>query len=378
MAHEMITTKEKNSVIIKASKINIICNASLAVFEMMLALGTGSSILFSAAMSTIEKCIVAVVSIIGITYSMRKPDRTHPHGYTRARYLAEIVSAEIIILAAFGMIAETLELIEHTSENMGMQEEYSTFTFIILFASFAINLYLGIHEYTEGKHLGIRMLKAASHETFGGAAVDGFALLVTIIEADNIAMVQLFFGVAVTLYMLYGSVKLLFFAARDVIGQTLDEKTVSEFVNRILSIDGCNFVYDIRIVRIGEEELMGSASVEVDEDLSIRDIYIVKRKISEMAKEEFNIDFKVFISTSIEKTEEEFEIHDFIIDLARKIDGFAHLYGFYPDLEHNRVYFHVEMTYDTDESAISDELTKSLGEHFPDLKFHITYSYIMR
>lgn len=85
---------------------SIIGNTVLALFKLVVGVGTGSVAMTANAAHTASDIITSIVVIIGLKVSSKGPDRRHPHGHGRVEYLAGLAVAVALMGVGAGFIAE--------------------------------------------------------------------------------------------------------------------------------------------------------------------------------------------------------------------------------------------------------------------------------
>ena len=95
-----------------ASKItytNLICNAFLSVFKILVGIISHSQALISDAINSISDVFSAFVVIIGVKLSGKKSDKTHPYGHERFECVAAIILAIFLLVTGLFIGHNALE-----------------------------------------------------------------------------------------------------------------------------------------------------------------------------------------------------------------------------------------------------------------------------
>ena len=101
----------RNQKIVKISLLGILVNALLVIFKMIIGIITSSIAIVLDAINNLTDALSAIITIVGIKLSSKKPDREHPYGHGRIEYLAAITVAVIVLFVGLSFLKESIEKI---------------------------------------------------------------------------------------------------------------------------------------------------------------------------------------------------------------------------------------------------------------------------
>ncbi len=88
---------------IKVSKISIISNIALSIFKLISGIVANSSAMISDAVHSLSDVVSTIIVIIGVKFSNKKSDKSHPYGHERFECVASIILSVILIITGVGI-----------------------------------------------------------------------------------------------------------------------------------------------------------------------------------------------------------------------------------------------------------------------------------
>ena len=95
----------------QVSVITIIVNIVLSVFKLIAGIAAHSSAMISDAIHSASDVFSTIVVMIGVKFSLKKPDKEHPYGHERLECMAAIVLAMVLFITGLGIGADALKTI---------------------------------------------------------------------------------------------------------------------------------------------------------------------------------------------------------------------------------------------------------------------------
>ena len=95
----------------QVSVITIIVNIVLSVFKLIAGIVANSSAMISDAIHSASDVFSTIVVMIGVKFSLKKPDKEHPYGHERLECMAAIVLAMVLFITGLGIGADALKTI---------------------------------------------------------------------------------------------------------------------------------------------------------------------------------------------------------------------------------------------------------------------------
>ena len=138
----MINNKEKNKnrekIVIKTSVINIILNLFIASVKGIIGFFTNSIAITSDAINSLVDSLSGIITILGIKYASKLPDKKHPYGYGKIEHMSEFLVSSIILYAGITECIESIKKIIHPDH-----VHYDNFIIVILITAIIIKYILG-------------------------------------------------------------------------------------------------------------------------------------------------------------------------------------------------------------------------------------------
>ena len=130
--------------------------------------------------------------------------------------------------------------------------------------------------------------------------------------------------------------------------------------------------YDLIVNNYGPERAIGSIHIEVDDDMTAKDIHSLSRQISEEIYLKFNVIMTVGIYASNTSNEETKEIRVYLSNLVKEYQDIKQLHGFYVDKERMLISFDIILDYKCPHvEQIKNELYEKMRDKFPLYNVHI-------
>ena len=133
-----MSSETRNKKIIKTSIIGIIANFILAIFKVVVGFLSGSIAIILDAVNNLSDTLSSIVTIAGVKFANRAPDKNHPLGHGRFEYLGAAIIATVISYIGFTAIFESIGKIINPNE-----VNYTFITFLVVSVSVIIKILLG-------------------------------------------------------------------------------------------------------------------------------------------------------------------------------------------------------------------------------------------
>ena len=128
-------------------------------------------------------------------------------------------------------------------------------------------------------------------------------------------------------------------------------------------------MYDLTLHNYGPNKIIGTLHIEVNDDMSARDIHRLTRRIVLSCYEKFGIILTVGIYASNDNFN---DMHMFIDKICKKYKSIIEVHGFYVDEDINSVSFDVIFDFnEKDTDNIVKEISAELMEKYPKYNYSI-------
>ena len=318
----------RNREIIRTSITGIAGNLLLAVFKLIAGTAANSVSIITDAVNNIADGMSSLVTIIGTRLSEKEPDKDHPFGYGRIEYLASLIIGLLITYAGFDALRSSVLRILHPEP-----VDYSPAALIVVGAGVLVKVLIGFYTKSQGEKLSSQPLVAsgidALNDSLGSAAI----FLAAIIYLMSGAAIEAWVGVAISLLIMKNGIVTLRETASGILGEAADVKLAAAVRNSINSFPEVEGVYDIAIHSYGTERLVGSAHIEVSDQLTVAWIDNLQRAIIRKVKEDTGVEMMgVSIYAINTRSETTIAVREAVREIVHNTEGGKEMHGFYIDL----------------------------------------------
>ena len=181
-----------------------------------------------------------------------------------------------------------------------------------------------------------------------------------------------YIGIAIGLFIIKTAIDVFRESASKMIGERTDKEFVDNMTADILAVEGVYGVYDLIINNYGIDRNIASVHVEVDDDMTAKDIQRLERTISYLCFDKYQTIMTVGVYAKHEETEESRRVKAVIDDVVKGFPEVIQVHGFYIDEETATVNFDVIISLDSkDERGIYKSVHDKLHELLPEYHIHI-------
>ena len=158
----------------------------------------------------------------------------------------------------------------------------------------------------------------------------------------------------------------------SIIGERADSELTKKLKNRVNEIEEVQGVYDITLHNYGPSQIIGSIHIQVDDNMTAKEIHKLTRKIQMMIYNELGIVLTIGIYASNNSEEKHEEIKSEIVKITHKHKEILQMHGFYVDEENKTISFDLIIDFDAeDKEKIKNEVLKQIKEKYPEYNYFI-------
>ena len=359
--------QDRSKKIIQTSMVGIFANLGLVVIKAIVGLFAMSVAIIMDAINNLSDALSSVITIVGTKLAQKKPDEKHPYGHGRVEYLTSLIISVIIIIAGSAAIVESIIAI---IENKLPQ--FEIWSVILIAIAVLVKIAISFFFRYRGKKLNSDALKGSGID----ALFDAFlslgtliAILVALIWQVNI---EGYIGAIIGLFMIKSGIDVLRGSLSSIIGERTSKETSEAIKKLVCSNPEVKGAYDLIVNNYGPDRGIGSIHIEVDDNLTAKEIHPLTRKIATQVYMEFGIIMTIGIYASNSSDKEIIKIRDAIKKEVLSHPTIKQMHGFYVDQEVKTISFDVIVDFkDKDSSKTIKEIHDDLVEQFPDYTFYI-------
>jgi cation diffusion facilitator family transporter len=278
--------------------------------------------------------VSSVIALFTDMLARKAPDAGHPHGYGRIEYIAAFVVAEMILIAGWELLQESV--------NRVITPEHPTLTMTglaVMCASVLIKSVLCWVQTSTGKKWDNEILIAAGTE----ARIDIIQTIAAII-CPMLAMktgmnFDAWAGVAVSLLLIRNAVIILRSAVNSLLG-TRGDTELSRRIYELLKEDpSVKDAYDLVMHSYGPLNQQGSVKIVIPDTMEVKELNKLEYSLEKKIRRETGITLLFSERPGAQEDEETFRIKKLCTEAAVSEPGTKEIRGFYYDRIRNEVRF---------------------------------------
>ena len=374
ITHET-TIANRQKIIIRASIVGIVGNFLLAAFKAAVGLFTNSIAIILDAVNNFSDMLSSIVTIVGIRLANKAPDRRHPMGHGRYEYLSTAIIAVIIIYIGVTAIQESINKIINPGD-----VSYNTLALIIVTAAVFVKIFIGLYYRKVGKQVDSDSLTASGTDALFDSVVS-FATLIS-------AALYLIFGLKTEAYLailisaliIRSGAKMLRDVFSVIVGERIDPELSKKIKASIREVDGVHGAFDLMIHDYGTNMVFCSVNIEVEENLTAREIDDISREV----RRKVFYGYQIFISSvgiySINTESPKINaMYRRVKDVLAHYEYVMQMHGFHVDEVKKEISFDIVLSFDVKNRrayylAIKRHLRKSFPRYSINIALDSDYS----
>lgn len=357
---------DRNKEIIKVSIFGIIVNLILVAFKAVIGIIVNSIAIILDAVNNLSDALSSIITIIGTKLSNKKPDKKHPYGHGRIEYFSSVIIAIIVLIAGVTAFKESFEKIIHPEA-----AEYSIVSLIIVMVAVFVKFFFGRYVKKQGKKLNSGSLVASGTDALSDSILSLSTFIAAVISIIWHISLEGYLGVIISIFILKSAIDILKEAIDDMIGTRADPELTQKLREFINSYEDVLGVYDIIIHNYGPNKIIASVHIQVDDNITAKEIHKITRRIIVDVYNKFGIILTMGIYASND-TGKYKEIKEYIGSIIKDYKYIIQMHGFYVDEEDNTISF--DLIFDFDELEPQkkiEEIVQKLKNKYPEYSFNI-------
>ena len=350
--------------IIRTSAIGILGNLVLVAFKAAVGFISGSIAVILDAVNNLSDALSSVITIIGIRLSNRRPDKKHPYGHGRIEYLTGVLISVIVLLAGVTSIRESVTKIFSPEK-----ATYGTVSIIIIVAAILAKLLMGKYVKSVGQKVNSGALIASGSDALFDALLSSGTLLAVIANLVWGWSLEGVIGTLISIFIIKAGVEMLMDTLHSIIGTRFDRELTDPLKEKIASFPGVQGVYDLTLHNYGPSRIMGSAHIEVPDQMTAREIHRLTRSISMEIYTTFGIVLTIGVYAANKNNPEIAAIKSDVERVTGSYPEILQMHGFY--VENTIVSFDLIVDFKAEAEEIREKVVKELSGLYPQFTFQV-------
>ncbi len=364
-----MTNKEavRSKKIIRASLLGILMNLLLSGSKAVVGYLSNSIAITLDALNNLSDAVSSVITIIGLKLSERAPDKEHPYGHGRIEYITASVIAIIVIAAGISAFTESINKIRNP-----VTTSYSLPMLLVIVAAIIAKYFYAGYVKKIGKKLKSESLIASGTDAYFDAVLAAATLVAALMSMYWHINNEGFIGLIISVVIIKAGVDILRGNASSIIGERSDRETTKKVKDTINSFPNVYGTYDVSLHNYGPNKTVGSAHIEIPEDMTAKQIHGLSREIEDKVYDEYNILLTLGIYATNHNDPVVQLLRSSIEQLVATYPDIKEMHGFYMNTDDYTVTFDIVLDFDCKISdKIQNELNEKLTKLFPEYIFDI-------
>ena len=357
----------REKTIITTSFIGIGGNLLLVIGKALVGFITNSVSIIMDAVNNLSDALSSVITIIGTKIAGKKPDKKHPFGHGRVEYLTSLIIAVIVLIAGGSAIYESiLTLIE------GKTASYTNTSLIIISVGIAVKVVLGIFFKRMGKKTNSDALSGSGVDALFDAILSLSTLVGAIVAMFTGVYIEGYLGIVIGLFIIKSGIDILRSAISNIIGERTSPEVSLAIKKMVCEYKEVIGAYDLILNNYGPNRSIGSVHIEVDDNMTAKEIHKLSREISVEAYMKFGVILTVGIYASNNNHPEMKEIRSFVYNLVRLEEQIKEIHAFYVDEVNSIISFDLIVSFKVDNpEELTEKIKKQVEEKYTNYKCYI-------
>ena len=364
-----MSSETRIKIIFKTSIIGIIANFILAIFKVVVGFLSGSIAIILDAVNNLSDTLSSIVTIAGVKFANRAPDKNHPLGHSRFEYLGAAIIATVISYIGFTAIFESIGKIINPNE-----VNYTFITFLVVSVSVIIKILLGCYYKKIAKQVDSDSLKNSGFDAMMDALISAATIVAGLIYVIWGISIEAYLATLISVFIIYSGFRMLRESFSVILGERVDSDLSRRIKQAICEIDGVYGAYDLLIHDYGTGRSYASVNIDVLDTLSVVEVDDISREVRRLVGQRFRIYVSsVGIFPINTKDKHTVEVRNNIKAMMLMNDHIRQIHGFRIDEKAKEITFDVVIDFSVkDQNALRRRIIKELKRVYPDYHFVIS------
>ena len=244
--------------------LGIIANSLLFIIKLIASLLSGSIAIIADAINNLTDFLTSIITMIGFKVAGKSADNEHPFGHARFEYVTTLLIACVIFFIGIETGMASIDKIINNTPT-----KFSVTTCIILSASILIKVILAVICNTLSKDVSSDTIKAMSTDSRNDAISTTAILVCVIIGLAFNVHLDGYFGIAISLLVIYSALNLVKETVGPLIGEKADKELIDKLQAHIKSYDGILGIHELIVHCYGPKQFFASVHIEVDSSVDV-------------------------------------------------------------------------------------------------------------
>ena len=360
--------KKRQKAIVRTSAVGVFANFLLAAFKAFVGIITNSIAIILDSVNNLSDMLSSIVTIVGIRFANKAPDRKHPMGHGRFEYIGTAIIAVIIMYIGFTAIIESVKKIINPDP-----VSYTTTSLIIITAAIAVKVFLSIYFRKAGKKVGSDSLEASATDALFDAIISFATLISAIVYVTWGIATEAYLAIVISLVILHSGIKMLRKVFSVILGERVSPVLSQNIKKSICEVKKVRGAFDLMIHDYGTNMVYCSVNIEVDDYLTAREIDDISREVRRKVFYGYHIYIcSVGIYSINTKNDKVNAIYHRVKEILSHYEYVIQMHGFHFDDAKKEISFDVVISFDAkNRRAYYMAIKRHLHRAFPKYKINL-------
>lgn len=365
-ANKAVLSRER--IIYRTGIIGIVANIFLAGIKATIGIFSNSIAIILDAVNNLSDVISSVVTILGVKFANKSPDRKHPLGHGRIEYLSSMVVSAIVLYAGVAAFAEALKKIIHP-----IVPKHSAVSIVIVSASIAVKLFLGLYVNKKGKSVKSTALMASGKDALFDALVSTSVLISIFVLFATGKSIEAYIGILISIFIVKSGIEMLIETLDDVLGKRAEASLTKKIKELLIEEPKVRGAYDLIIYNYGHNKNYASVHLELPDYMTVEEVDVLTRHAQEkVLKETGVILIGVGVYSYNTRDDEVASLRNLVFDTVLDFDWALQLHGFFVDTVKKNIRFDVVLSFDIKPEEGVNILTEAVRAKLPEYTVEIS------
>lgn len=244
---------------VTAGVFGILSNVALFAAKIVIGLISGSITVVADAVNNLSDAGSSIITVFGFKMSSKPADKEHPFGHARYEYISGFFVAFIVLAIGLLLAKSSVEKII-TPQAVTV----SAATYIVLALAIVMKLVQMLLYIDFGKAIDSETLRATGVDSRNDIISTAAVLVTSIVIHCTGINIDGYMGLAVSLFIVVTSVKLIKDTIDPLLGTVPSAELVDNIKKKLLSYDGVLGIHDLMVHNYGASQIYAFVHVEVD------------------------------------------------------------------------------------------------------------------
>ena len=344
--------------------VGIVLNIFLFIGKFAVGTLSGSLSIRADAVNNLTDALSQVISLVSFRIAAKPADRDHPFGHARMEYVASLIVSMFILIIGYQLFRDSIDKIIHPATT-----EFHWISVVVLGASIAVKLWLGLFNRAVGKKIRSDVLRATMTDSLADAAATSAVLIASLIYRFTDVDLDAYMGILVAIWIIIAGIRIMNDTKNSILGSAPDGQTVETIRAIIMSYPEALGMHDMVVHNYGPGCAIASIHVEVDGSANVFDAHDAIDRMEKQLFAEAGIQATIHMDPIVTDDPWLDELRSRIAGLVCEMDGRMTLHDFrmVKGNTHSNVIFDVVVPFEIKQSDAElkqciDEKIKTIDE----------------